>query len=134
MAGYAGTPLALKLGFTPPMRVFTIGTPDGYREWLGPEANGVNFDPDQARPYPAVHLFTDSREELVTLLTDLRKGIEPTGMIWVSWPKRSSGVATDVTEDVIRAVCIPLGFVDVKVCAVSDVYSGLKLVIRKDKR
>lgn len=134
MAGYSGTPLALKLGFTPPMRVFTIDAPAGYVEWLGPEARGVDFNPDQPKPYRAVHVFTASREQLVVVLADLRRAIEPAGMIWVSWPKKSSGVATDVSENVIREVCLPLGLVDVKVCAVSDVYSGLKLVIRKDQR
>ena len=134
MVGYSGTPLATKLGFTAPLRVFTISAPPDYLEWLGPEAHGVDFDPQQPRPYQAVHLFTDSRAELTTLLTDLRHAIEPSGMIWVSWPKKSSGVATDISEDVIHTVCLPLGLVDIKVCAVSETYSGLKLVIRRDLR
>lgn len=133
-AGYSGTPLAKKLGFRAPMRVRVIDAPPEYRAWLGDMADGVDLAVEQPEPYEAVHLFTRSREDLAARLTDLRNRLAPAGMIWVSWPKRSSGVESDVTEDVIRDVCLPLGLVDVKVCAVTDVYSGLKLVIRRELR
>lgn len=82
----------------------------------------------------AVHVFVLRAAELASLLARLRRAIDPTGFVWVSWPKKASGVATDVTEDVIRRAALPLGLVDVKVCAVSDVWSGLKLVVRRELR
>ena len=81
-----------------------------------------------------MHLFTTERAELASLLTTWRTALPDTVVIWVSWPKKSAKVATDITEDTVRAVALPLGFVDVKVCAVDDVWSGLKLVVRKELR
>jgi len=92
-------------------------------EQVGPEA-GIE----------AAHIFTTERAEMETLLTKLRKTIAPTGFVWVSWPKKASKVPTDITEDTIREVALPMGWVDVKVCAIDETWSGLKLMIRKELR
>ena len=134
MPGYSGTPLAKKLGLKPPMAIVTIGAPKGYRTWLGAVPEGVRIVSKADPPLHAAHVFVTRRSALATRLTRLRKGLAPSGFVWVSWPKKSSGVETDITEDVIRDLALPLGFVDVKVCAVTDVWSGLKLVIRKTER
>ena len=134
MAGYSGTPLAKKLGFRPPMTVLTVDAPTGYRSWLEGLAPGVDFTTRMASSVAAAHVFVTKAAALRTQATRLRKALEPAGFVWISWPKKSSGVATDVTEDTIREVALPLGFVDVKVCAVTDTWSGLKLVIRKSER
>lgn len=133
-AGYSGTPLLEKLGFKPPMRVVVFGAPPEYPQWLGALPAGVTVEATARKPIRAVHAFVTRRSPLATLLARFRRQLEPDGFVWVSWPKKVSGVSTDVTEDVVREVALPLGFVDVKVCAVSDVWSGLKLVIRKDER
>jgi hypothetical protein len=134
MAGYSGTPLAKKLGIRDGMRLTTLNAPEGYASWLKGLPASARIEPKLSRPAAAVHLFTKQRRELERTLPRLRAALAPDGFVWVSWPKRTSGVATDVTEDVIRDVALPLGFVDVKVCAVSDTWSGLKLVIRKSER
>lgn len=134
MAGYSGTPLAKKLGIKEDMPLAVLNAPAGYASWLEPLPAGVSIGPKLRRNAPAVHLFTTSRRELERALRNLRTVLDPAGFVWVSWPKKSSGVATDVTEDVIRDAALPLGFVDVKVCAVSDVWSGLKLMIRRTER
>jgi hypothetical protein len=133
-AGYSGTPLARKLGIVAGSRVVTIGAPKEYRAWLEPVPEGVVFGRAVDAKTPVVHLFTTERAVLARELTRLRKVIAPDAMVWVSWPKKSANVPTDITEDVIRDVALPMGYVDVKVCAVSDVWSGLKLVIRKALR
>jgi hypothetical protein len=133
-AGYSGTPLAKKLGFKPPMTVLTVDAPSGYRGWLDDLAPGVDFTARMPKQVAAAHVFVTRASELRAQATKLRKALDPAGFVWISWPKKSSGVATDVTEDTIREVALPLGFVDVKVCAVTDVWSGLKLVIRKSER
>lgn len=133
-AGYSGTPLAKKLGIIAGTRVVPIGAPAAYRDWLAPLPEGVTFGRAVDARTPVVHLFTTERAVLTRELTRLRDLIAPDAMVWVSWPKKSAKVATDITEDVIRAVALPMGYVDVKVCAVSDVWSGLKLVIRKALR
>ena len=134
MPGYSGKPLSEKLGLKPPLKLWAIGAPRDYESWLGelPEGVGVVSAPDE--PLRAVHLFTTERATMETELSRLRKRLDPAGMVWVSWPKKASKVPTDITEDVVREVALPMGFVDVKVCAVSDVWSGLKLVIRKSER
>lgn len=133
-AGYSGTPLWKKLGIREGGTVLTIHAPRGYRTWLAGMPTGVTLTTTADPPFPFVHLFADSRMELAARLPELLAGLAPAGVIWVSWPKKSSGTATDVTEDVIRAVALPLGLVDVKICAVDATWSGLKLVIRKDRR
>jgi hypothetical protein len=134
MAGYSGTPLAAKLGFKAGMRILTIAAPAEYGAWLAELPPGVRLVTSSRTPPSAVHLFATRRTELQRRLAALRKQLVPHGFVWVSWPKQASKVATDITEDTIRAVALPMGFVDVKVCAVSDVWSGLKLVIRRTER
>src|SRR5262245_25665155 len=118
MPGYSGKSLADKLGFKPGMRVLTISAPNEYPGWLG----GVTDRPElttRTPPTPtAVHLFATKKAELDKQLKTLRPKLAHDGMIWVSWPKKTSGVVTDITEDSIRQVCLPMGFVDIKVCAV----------------
>lgn len=130
-SGYSGTPLARKLGFKPGTRVVVVGAvPDEYRAWVAPLPDGTTLSARGKPPYAAVHLFVTTRSDLARHLTRLRATLAQDGYLWVSWPKKSAGVPTDVTEDTIRAAALPLGFVDIKVCAVSAVWSGLKLVIR----
>lgn len=134
MAGYSGTPLAQKLGIKAGQKIVTIGAPKDYRKLLAPLPKGVSFATEIAAEAPFVHLFVKERKTLEKELKRLRRLLADAGVLWVSWPKKSSGVATDITEDVIREVCLPLGFVDVKVCAVDETWSGLKLMIRRENR
>jgi len=134
MPGYSGTPLAKKLGLKPPMEYFVDCGPEEFSEWLGELPGGVNLVVSAESPVQAAHLFVTERSALESKLTALRGTLEQAGFIWVSWPKKSSKVPTDITEDTIRDVALPMGYVDIKVCAVSDVWSGLKLVIRKTER
>ncbi len=133
-AGYSGTPLWKKLGVVPGMALVALGAPKEYAAWVAPLPEGariVRRAPASAR---AVHLFVHEAAVLGGSLADWRRRIDPDGFLWVSWPKKASKVPTDITEDTIRALCLPMGWVDVKVCAVSEVWSGLKLVIRKSER
>jgi hypothetical protein len=134
MAGYSGTPLPQKLGIEPGMIVVAIDAPDNYRKLLGQIPSGVNFGTRPVRNTKFVQLFVKERRALQQHLQALRQRIAEDATIWVSWPKKSSGVPTDVTEDVIRAVALPLGFVDIKVCAVDETWSGLKLMVRRENR
>jgi hypothetical protein len=134
MPGYSGTPLAKKLGIKPAMTLAAIDAPREYRSWLGDLPPGVRIVAAADGKIEAVHLFVTSRAVLRKKLAVFRKRLEPAGFVWVSWPKKSSKVETDITEDTIREVALPIGFVDIKVCAVTDVWSGLKLVIRKSER
>jgi hypothetical protein len=134
MAGYSGTPLAQKLGIKPATTVIAIGQPANYRKLLGKVASEIKISDRATDNSSFIHFFTTRRSELEKQLPQLRKKIADTGTIWVSWPKKSARVPTDVTEDVIRAVALPLGFVDVKVCAVDETWSGLKLMIRRENR
>jgi hypothetical protein len=134
MAGYSGTPLAKKLGLVGPLTLFTVDAPPEYVTWLGGLPDGVRMTTKAARTVEAAHVFVVHKAEMAKRLASLRKALVPAGFVWVSWPKKASKVATDITEDTIRDVCLPMGFVDVKVCAVSEVWSGLKLVIRKSER
>ena len=133
-AGYSGTPLAKKLGIVAGSHVATRHAPADYGDLLEPLPDGVVFDAKVAATTDVVHVFADRRSVLAKELGSLRKSIRSNGSVWVSWPKKASKVPTDITEDTIREVALPLGFVDVKVCAVSEVWSGLKLVIRKELR
>ena len=133
-AGYSGTPLPRKLGYATGLRAYLDGEPDHYRGLLVGLPAGVEFLPKPVRGLGFVHLFTTSAADLAKKLTRYRKLIADDGTIWISWPKKAAKVPTDVTEDVIRTVALPLGFVDVKVCAVDATWSGLKLVVRKELR
>ena len=134
MSGYSGTPLAQKLGLREGSRLFVHGAPEHYQRLLAPW-------PAQARTVPRIdvrtdliHLFALRRAALQRQLRAALQRMRPDACIWVSWPKRSSGVRTELTEDVIRAVALPLTLVDIKVCALDDTWSGLKLVIRTSAR
>ena len=132
--GYSGTPLARKLGIVAGGRVVVVNAPDGYGAWLAPLPEGVRFEADVSTATDVVHVFVERRAELQIQLDSLRTRIAPAAAVWISWPKKAAKVPTDITEDTIRELALPIGFVDVKVCAVSEVWSGLKLVIRKELR
>lgn len=134
MAGYSSKPLAQKLGIKSDFELQVINSPMDYEQLAGPLPAGVTLVEDSSHEIDMVHFFAESRQELTAAMPQLVNAIKPNGMIWVSWPKKSSKVPTDVTEDVIRAVILPLGLVDVKVCAVDEIWSGLKLMIRKENR
>jgi len=134
MAGYSGTPLPQKLGIKPGLTVVTINAPANYRRLLGQLPDHVNFSNRVTANSMFAHLFTSKRNELQRRLSILRNKLSDNGAVWVSWPKKSSGISTDVTEDVIREIALPLGFVDIKVCAVDETWSGLKLMIRRENR
>lgn len=134
MAGYSGTPLAKKLGIKPGFRVKTRQAPGNYREMLAPLPQDVTVSPRIRDRVDLWHLFAMTRSELANGLGRAMKEMRIDGMIWVSWPKKASGVQTDLTEGAIRDAALPLGLVDVKVCAVDETWSGLKLVIRKHLR
>lgn len=134
MAGYSATPLAKKLGLKAPMAFVAIGAPQEYLAWLGELPAGVQLVSRSSKPIQAAHVFVTKRTVLKKNLVTFRKQLEQNGFVWVSWPKKTSKVETDITEGTIREIALPLGFVDIKVCAVSDVWSGLKLVIRKNER
>jgi hypothetical protein len=133
-AGYSGTPLAKKLGITEGRTVVAIGAPRNYKALLAPLPPNVKFVKSDDRNADIVHLFVTDRGELADRLARLVSTIRPDAAVWVSWPKKASGVVTTVTEDRIREIALPLGFVDVKVCAVDETWSGLKLVIRTARR
>lgn len=133
-AGYSGTPLAKKLGIKEESRVLLMGAPEGYLRLLDPLPAGVRFESLAGPAIDVAHAFVTWREDLVDHLVSLRKALRPDAAVWVSWPKKAAKVPTDVTEDVIRQVALPMGWVDVKVCAVTEVWSGLKLVVRKELR
>jgi hypothetical protein len=136
MAGYSGTPLARKLGIKPGMKAAIINPPFPYAETLGIDAAPEEIGPDAALPkgLAFLHIFTPFHDELHRRLSEARARITPDGMIWVSWPKKASKRYSEVTEDTVREICVPIGLVDVKVCAVDEIWSGLKLVIRKALR
>ncbi len=131
-SGYSGTPLAKKLSLKPGLRAWFHAMPDSVRAEIGDV--GLIERPAPEPGLDAAHIFTAERAEMERFLAQLRTLIAPTGFVWVSWPKKASKVPTDITEDRIRAVCLPMGWVDVKVCAVDTVWSGLKLMIRKELR
>jgi hypothetical protein len=134
MAGYSGTPLAKKLGINAASKVFADGAPSEYAALLAPLPDGVTFVNKLTSSVDVVHLFTKSASELDAKLRSWRDAIRSDATVWISWPKKASKVPTDITEDVIREIALPMGFVDVKVCAVDETWSGLKLVIRKELR
>ena len=134
MPGYSSTPLIKKLGLKPPLTLATKGAPCEYLSWLGELPPGVKIVTRAGKPLQAAHIFVSRQAELRKHLTRFRNQLLQNGFIWVSWPKKASRLETDITEDTIREIALPLGFVDIKVCAVSDIWSGLKLVIRKSER
>jgi hypothetical protein len=135
MAGYSGTPVAKKLGIKAADVLVTIGAPANYKALVGPLPAGVTVAAKAPKGgAPFVHLFVTSIAELDKQLPVARKAMTQDGMLWVSWYKKAAKIPTDVTEDIIRARALKTDLVDVKVCAVSDIWSGLKLVVRKALR
>jgi hypothetical protein len=134
MAGTSGKPLSQKLGLKPGFRIFADGAPADYRKIVGEWPHGAIIVARAFAPLDVVHVFAAEAKGLPAKLMRYRKAIAPDGMIWVSWPKRTSGVATDLSDVVVRDLALPLGLVDIKVCAIDEVWSGLKFVIPKEQR
>jgi hypothetical protein len=129
MPGYSGTPLAKKLGIRKGSHVALIGVPTEVMAEIQPALSSCRIATNGRGPFDFIFLFARSQAEFRPLLRKMTKALAPAGMLWVSWPKKASGVPTDLTEDVIRQIGLKAGLVDVKVCAVTDVWSGLKFVI-----
>ena len=133
-AGYSGTPLAKKLGIKPGFKITLINAPEHYLGLFTDMPPDVVFVSDENALKDLIHLFVKDKAEYMALLPKLKTQIVQNGSIWVSWPKKASKVSTDITEDIIRNYALETGLVDVKVCAVDEVWSGLKLVIRLKDR
>jgi hypothetical protein len=134
MAGYTSKPVAQKLGIKPGFCIFVDGAPSAYGAMVGPLPAEVTIKAEPKPSLDMVHLFATRTTGHVAKLRRYRKAIAPDGMIWVSWPKKSSGVESDLSDVVVRDTALPLGLVDIKVCAIDDIWSGLKFVIPKDQR
>lgn len=132
-AGYSGTPLAKKLGLKDGGAVYALAMPGSVKAEIEQTAKPV-FVTRARKSLPAAHIFVTEEKVMAAKLKQLRTLLAPDGQVWVSWPKKAAKVATDITEDTIRKIALPMGFVDVKVCAVDEVWSGLNLVIRKALR
>ena len=145
-AGYSGTPLPKKLGIKPGARVGLAGAPDGFGALLEPLPDGARVEASAPAagaagpvlpgtgPFDVIVFFTAEQAELAARLRELRARMAPAAGLWIAWPKRASRVPTDMTEDVIREIALPTGLVDNKVCAIDQVWSGLRLVIRRELR
>jgi len=150
-AGYSGTPLPRKLGIKPGARVGLAGAPDGFGALLEPLPDGARVEAGAPAagaagavlpgpvlpgtgPFDVIVFFTVEQAELAGRLSELRARMAPAAGLWIAWPKRASRVLTDMTEDVIREIALPTGLVDNKVCAIDQVWSGLRLVIRRELR
>ncbi len=129
-AGYSGTPLVRKLGIKPGARLALIGAPDGFDETLGDLPDGVEVRRAARGPLDVIVAFFVDRSRFERRLPALRTALDPAGGLWIAWPKRASGVATDLTENVVRERALATGLVDNKVCAIDAVWSGLRLVYR----
>lgn len=134
MAGYSGTPLPKKLGIREGARVAFPGEPENFRTALGTLPDGVDVRGRARGPLDVIVAFFTRRADLAGRLDRLVANLEPDGGLWIAWPKRSSGVETDITEDVVREVALPRGLVDNKVCAIDETWSGLRLVARLENR
>ncbi|MGB2713224.1 MAG: hypothetical protein WBC51_03535 [Vicinamibacterales bacterium] len=134
MAGYSGTSLAKKLGINSGTKLHLIDAPPTLQRLLAPLPDGVEFVPTTSDTTDIIHVFSTKKARLAKTLVVIRKRMRPNAVVWVSWPKKAARVPTDLTEDVIRELALPLGLVDIKVCAVDDVWSGLKLMVRRELR
>jgi hypothetical protein len=134
MTGYSGKPLVQKLGIKPGFRIFTEGAPAAYADFVGKLPAQVTFASRLTGTVDMIHVFVTEAATLGDKLCTYREAIKPDGMVWVPWPKKSSGVATDLTDIAVRQTALPLGLVDIKVCAIDEVWSGLKFVIPKNQR
>jgi hypothetical protein len=133
-AGYSGTPLPQKLGIKPGMTLHVVDAPMDYGALIAPMGQKVAFATRLTREVELLHAFVTKKDRLEEVLDRARAGLGADAIVWVSWPKKAAKVASEVTEDVVRDMALPLGFVDVKVCAIDDTWSGLKLVVRKTLR
>lgn len=133
-AGYSGTPLWSKLGIKEGLKIAAVGAPKGYRDLLHPLPAAVRFTSKIDGTTDLVHIFTTRKSELAGALAVYRRTLDPQAVVWVSWPKKAAKVPTEITEDTVREVALPLGFVDIKVCAIDATWSGLKLVVRRALR
>jgi hypothetical protein len=134
MPGYSGTPLPKKLGIKDGFRVWLPDAPPDVRAELKSALAGCKISRDGAKPLDFAMVFTKSKTELAKHFAHAAKALAPAGMLWISWPKKSSGVATDVSENLVREIGLASGLVDVKVCAVTEIWSGLKFVRRLKDR
>ena len=133
-AGYSGTPLTKKLGLKPATTVALLDEPDGFRHLLDPAPDGITFRTDlRAKPDLVVAFFVE-RSRLKARLPALTRAIFPDGGLWFAWPKKTSGVSTDLTGDVVRELGLGAGIVDIKVCAIDDIWSGLRFAHRRENR
>ena len=134
MAGSSGKPVVEKLGIKPGFCIFTAGAPAAYHDIVGKLPADVTIAPRPKPPLDMVHLFATEAAGLAAKLRFYRAAVAPDGMVWVSWPKKSSGIASDLSDVAVRQIALPLGLVDTKVCAIDENWSGLKFVIPKDQR
>ena len=134
MAGYSGKPLMQELGIKPGFCIFVSGAPASYPDIVGELPEGATLAVRLEAPLDMVHLFATKSDGLVAALKRYRAAVAPHGMVWVSWPNKASGIATDLSDVVVRKTALPLGLVDVKVCAIDATWSGLKFVIPRDQR
>jgi hypothetical protein len=133
-SGYSGTPLAKKLGIKEGFKIRLVNQPTYYLDLFTDFPNNVEISNDKKATKDLIHYFTQKTTDLIKDITPLRKEIYPSGMLWISWPKKASKIKTDVTEDVIRNLALSNGLVDIKVCAVNEIWSGLKLVVPVKER
>ena len=133
-AGYSGTPLARKLGIKDGFDILTINEPGNYTQLLAPMPDNATLSDASRSGVDMIHLFTNSRDELFGKLAQCVRLVKQNGSIWVSWYKKAAKLPTEITEDTVREAAFPLGLVDIKVCAVDEKWSGLKMVIRKENR
>jgi hypothetical protein len=134
MAGYSGTPLQKKLGIKPGANVLIQNEPDEYFDWISPLPIDVSIKKSSAKELDFIHAFVKDQKEFKKLFLSNKKVLKKDGMMWISWPKKSSGVTTDLDENFIRDFGLQHGLVDVKVCAVNEIWSGLKFVYRLKDR
>jgi Protein of unknown function (DUF3052) len=134
MSGYSGTPLAKKLGLRAGTRLFLHAPPENYQQLVAPLPEGVRIVRRMDAGTDIAHLFASRRAKLRAALERARRAMREDAVIWVSWPKKASGVTTDISEDVVRELALPSGLVDIKVCAVDETWSGLKLMLRRSAR
>jgi hypothetical protein len=133
-SGYSGTPLAKKLGIHPGARLYLHAAPENYGQLVAPLPPGVRTVQRIDAATDLMHLFATARAALEKRLHTVRRAMRDDATIWVSWPKKAARIPTDITEDVVRELALPLGLVDIKVCAVDETWSGLKLVVRRSER
>ena len=134
MAGYSGTPLIKKLGIKPGAKALIIGEPKAYFDWIVPFPEGTKFLKKTATEVDFIHLFVTNFKDFSIKFKSNKKILKKDGMMWISWPKKSSGLATDLDENIIRDFGLKNGLVDVKVCAVDETWSGLKFMFRLGDR